>query len=62
MTAIQILQWKLDEVLKRKKSFYRRKKRNGEESWIEDKLVQYNKEDNKTISDIRRALKILNCN
>ena len=62
MTAIQILQWKLDEVLKRKKSFYRRKKRTGEESWIEDKLVQYNKEDNKTISDIRRALKILNCN
>lgn len=58
MTAIQILEHKLNELLKQRKLFYRRKK---SDDWLEEKLIKWNKERTNTISDIRRVIKILNC-
>jgi hypothetical protein len=60
MTATQILEYKLDELLKCRKSFYKRKKRISDESWIEDRIIKWHKEDNETIKSIRKALKTLN--
>lgn len=62
MTATQILEYKLDELLKRRKSFYKRKKRTNDETWLEDMTMRFHTVDNETIKNIRKTLKILNSN
>jgi hypothetical protein len=60
MTAISILEHKLNSLLKDRKKFYKRKKNATESNkWLLDVLMKYHNDD---IRNIRKAIKILKCN